>query len=141
MREPSSGDRCFLQGFGPLEQHRSVGGSRQSQQKGPSKGKAQKQAVSASFRLFYMTKTKMFYSQAVFWVRPMQVSTRDFSLSPASPDHCHPHASGAHGLGSSQALRLLLLLSRGWKIPFSRKKPSHLLLPESETALETLSCN
>lgn len=84
---------------------------------------------------------EVFYSQGVIWVRPTQVSTRDVSLSLGTPNPCHAHASRAHGLRYSQAPRLLLLLSRGWKTPFLRKKPSHLLPSESETASETLSCN
>lgn len=141
-KRPHSGDRCFPQGFGPLEQHRSVGAGEQA---GRAKGAVERKSPETGCLSFLLGildgKTEIFYSQGIIWVRPMQVSTRDLSLSLDSPDQCHTHASRAHRLGYSQAPRLLLLLSLRLETPFSRTKPSHLLPSESETASETLSCN
>lgn len=85
--------------------------------------------------------SEIFYSKRIIWVRTMQVSTRDVSLSLGSPNTRQAPASRADGLRYSQAPRLLLLFSRGRKTPFPRQNPSHLFPSESETASETLSCN
>lgn len=106
-----------------LEQHRSIGAGEQA---GPAKVAIERKSPETgclSFLLgIFNGKTEIFYSQGIIWVRPMQVSTRDLSLSLGSPAQCHPHASGAHGLAYSRAPRLLLLLSLRLENTFFKKE-------------------
>jgi len=107
-----------------VERHRSIGV--EGGQAEPPKGAITRKSPATGRHSFLLgilaEKSGIFPSQRTIWVRPMQASTRDLSLSLDSPDRCHAHASRAHGLGYSQAPRLLLLLSPRLENTFFKKQ-------------------